>query len=229
MANNDQSKVVIVNKKLIVEGNQDKRVIPELMEANGVTWGKGKEPVYIEAYGSDEFINNKKISARLKASGLTHLGLIIDADENPKDRWQSIRNACLKVEEIQKSIDNLPEQMPETGLIINIPNGTEFIKFGIWMMPDNENRGMLETFLAYMIKDESDPLWQYAQEVVTEAKTKGAKFIDEHIDKAYIYSWLAWQKPPGRQLHNAIQEEILNPQHPKAQVFVKWFKDLYDL
>jgi hypothetical protein len=44
---------------------------------------------------------------------------------------------------------------------------------------------------------------------VTEAKTKGAKFIDEHIDKAYIYSWLAWQKPPGRQLHNAIQEEIL--------------------
>ncbi|WP_228036432.1 DUF3226 domain-containing protein [Dolichospermum flos-aquae] len=80
-----------------------------------------------------------------------------------------------------------------------------------------------------MIKDESDPLWQYAQEVVTEAKTKGAKFIDEHIDKAYIYSWLAWQKPPGRQLHNAIQEEILNPQHPKAQIFVKWFKDLYDL
>ena len=196
------------------------------MEANGVPWTKGKEPVNIEAYGSDEFINNKKISTRLKASGLTHLGLIIDADENPKDRWQSIRNACLKVEAIQKSIDNFPEEMPESGIIINMINNQ---KFGVWMMPDNENRGMLETFLAYMIKDESDPLWQYAQEVVTEAKTKGAKFIDEHIDKAYIYSWLAWQKPPGRQLHNAIQEEILNPQHPKAQVFVKWFKDLYDL
>jgi hypothetical protein len=193
MANNDQSKVVIVNKKLIVEGNQDKRVIPELMEANGVTWEKGKEPVYIEAYGSDEFINNKKISTRLKASGLTHLGLIIDADENPKDRWQSIRNACLKVKAIPKSIDNLPEQMPETGLIINIPNGTEFIKFGIWMMPDNENRGMLETFLAYMIPSESEPLWQYTQEVVIEAKARGAKFINSHIDKARIYSWLAWQ------------------------------------
>ncbi|MBD2665659.1 hypothetical protein B6N60_04545 [Richelia sinica FACHB-800] len=225
MANNDQSKVVIFNKKLIVEGEQDKRVIPELMEANGVPWPKGKEPVDIEAYGSDGFIDNKKISTRLKASGLTHLGLIIDADENPEDRWQSIRNACLKVETIQKSIDDFPEKMPETGMIINMNNQ----KFGIWMMPDNQNRGMLETFLAYMIKDESEPLWQYAQEVVIEAKTKGAKFIDEHTDKAYIYSWLAWQKPPGRQLHNAIQEEILNPQHPKAQVFVKWFKDLYDL
>jgi hypothetical protein len=225
MTNND----IIFNKKLIVEGEQDKRVIPQLMAANGVTWPRDKEPVYIESYGSDGFINNKKISARLKASGLTHLGLIIDADENPKDRWQSIRNACLKVEEIQKSIDNLPEQMPETGLIINIPNGTEFIKFGIWMMPDNENRGMLETFLAYMIKDESDPLWQYAQEVVTEAKTKGAKFIDEHIDKARIHSWLAWQNPPGTQLHDAVKFKILDPEHPKAQAFVKWFKDLYDL
>lgn len=226
MANNDKSKVVIVNKRLIVEGEQDKRVIPELMEANGVNWTKGKEPVDIQSYGSDGFIDHKKISARLKASGLTHLGLIIDADENPKDRWQSIRNACLKVEGIQKSIDNFPEIMPETGLIINMINHQ---KFGVWMMPDNQNRGMLETFLAYMIKDESEPLWLYAQEVVTEAKIKGAEFIDEHIDKAYIYSWLAWQKPPGRQLHNAIQEEILNPQHPKAQVFVKWFKDLYDL
>jgi hypothetical protein len=98
MKNNDKSRVLIFNKKLIVEGEQDKRVIPELMEANGVPWTKGKEPVYIEAYGSDEFINNKKISTRLKASRLTHLGLIIDADGNPKDRWQSIRNACLKVE-----------------------------------------------------------------------------------------------------------------------------------
>jgi len=83
MTNNDKSRVLIFNKKLIVEGEQDKRVIPELMEANGVTWPLGKEPVYIQSYGSDGFINNKKISARLKASGLTHLGLIIDADENP--------------------------------------------------------------------------------------------------------------------------------------------------
>jgi hypothetical protein len=71
--------------------------------------------------------------------------------------------------------------------------------------------------------------WQYAQEVVAEAKNRGALFIDSHIDKAYIYTWLAWQKPPGRQLHNAIEEEILNPQHPKAKTFVTWFKTLYDL
>ncbi|WP_243147109.1 DUF3226 domain-containing protein [Scytonema sp. UIC 10036] len=42
-----------ISKKLIVEGEQDKRVIPYLIEANGIPWGNTKEKaaVYIEAYG----------------------------------------------------------------------------------------------------------------------------------------------------------------------------------
>lgn len=208
-------------KKLIVEGEQDKRVIPYLIEKNGITWGKTKEEavVFIESYGSDQFIDADVISTELKASGLTALGLMVDADDDLSARWTSIRNACLK------SIPNLPDQIPQTGLILS----TNGIKFGVWIMPDNLMRGMLETFLSYMIPDESEPLWKYSQEVVAEAKRKGALFIDSHIDKAYIYTWLAWQNPPGRQLHNAILEQILNPQHPKAQTFVNWFKTLYDL
>jgi hypothetical protein len=208
------------SKRLIVEGEQDKRVIPYLMEANGIAWLRGKEPVDIQSYGGDSLINAYRISARLKETGLTHLGLILDADDDAYTRWQSIRNACLL------SIPDIPEQIPATGLIMNTQDDK---KFGIWIMPDNVLRGMLETFLAYLVPDESEPLWQYAQEVVAAAKAQGAKFINSHIDKAYIYSWLAWQNPPGRQLHNAIEEKILDPQHPKAQVFVNWFKGLYDL
>lgn len=206
-------------KRLIVEGEQDKRVIPELIEANGIPWKKGNEPVYIKPRGSNDF-NSYWISAQLKEAGLTHLGLILDADDNSSTSWQRIRDACLP------SIPDIPQEIPETGLIHITNTG---IKFGIWIMPDNRIKGMLETFLAYMISDESQPLWKYAQEVVGESKNRGAEFIDYHHDKAYIYTWLAWQNPPGRQLHNAIQEKILNPQHPKAQVFITWFKDLYDL
>jgi hypothetical protein len=210
------------SKKLIVEGNQDKRVIPELIEKNGIIWGETKEAaiVDIQAYGSDQFIDADEISTLLKASGLTHLGLMVDADENPLGRWNSIRNACLK------SIPDFPEKLPETGLIHTTNNG---IKFGVWMMPDNQMQGMLETFLAYLVPDESESLWRYAQEVVVEAKIREASFKDFHIDKANIYTWLAWQNPPGRQLHQAIMERIFNPQHPKAQTFVNWFRTLYDL
>ncbi|MDJ0733890.1 MAG: hypothetical protein QNJ47_07355 [Nostocaceae cyanobacterium] len=46
-------------KKLIVEGEQDKRVIPEFIEANGITWEdeKGNPIVYIEPNGNNQIRN----------------------------------------------------------------------------------------------------------------------------------------------------------------------------
>lgn len=75
-------------KKLILEGDQDKRVIPHLIEANGIPWGETKQKavVYIESYGSDQFIDADVISTELKASGLTALGLMVDADDDPSGR-----------------------------------------------------------------------------------------------------------------------------------------------
>ena len=209
-------------KKLIVEGEEDKRVIPYLIEANGISWGETRNTAVVEikSYGGYQNLNADRISAELKASGLTALGLIVDADDNLNTRWDSIRNICIK------SIPSLPKKLPVSGLICNTPLG---IKFGIWIMPDNQTTGMLETFLRYLVPDESELLWQYAQAVTQEARNKGAKYIDNHLDKANIYTWLAWQNKPGRQLHQAVKEKILDPTHPKAQTFVKWFKNLYDL
>jgi hypothetical protein len=46
-------------KVLLVEGDEDKRVIPYLIEANGIRWGERNEPkvVDIEAYdGVDDML-----------------------------------------------------------------------------------------------------------------------------------------------------------------------------
>jgi hypothetical protein len=212
----------IHSKVLLVEGRQDVRVIPELIEANGVNWGTKKNPVVKirDCDGYQKLVDQDIISTELKASGLSVLGIMIDADENPSRRWQSIRNVILK------SIPDIPETLPENGLIHILPGG---IKLGIWMMPDNKMRGMLETFLAYMIPVGNEVLWQFAQTTAQEAKTQGAEFTDFHLDKANIYTWLAWQNPPGRQLHQAIMERIFDPNHPNAQKFVNWFINLYEL
>ena len=61
------------------------------------------------------------------------------------------------------------------------------------------------------------------------AYLKGATFKESYIDKAEIYTWLAWQNEPGRQIHQAIKYNILNPNNPKVQRFINWFKELYDL
>lgn len=197
-------------------------MIPELIEANDVNWGTRERPVVFirDCDGYQNLVDPDVISTELQASGLSALGIIIDADDNPIGRWQSIRNAILT------SIPDIPEVLPEDGLLHTTSNG---IKFGIWIMPDNRMCGMLETFLTYMIPTDSEALWQFAQVVTNEARDKGAVFTDPHVDKANIYTWLAWQNPPGRQLHQAIMERILHPNHPNAQRFVTWFKTLYGL
>jgi len=210
-------------KKLLVEGNEDKRVIPELIEANGIPWGETKKEaiVEIQSYdGIENMLDFDEIDTQLDDSGLTALGLIVDADDNPTARWQQVRNVCLP------RISNLPENLPEEGLIHQTNFG---VKFGVWMMPDNKTSGMLETFLGYMIPSGGDRLWDYTDEVIREAKNRGATFKENHTDKAKIHSWLSWQDPPGRQLHNAIMERILDPKHPKAEIFINWFKTLYNL
>ena len=215
-------------KILMVEGVTEKYLIPYLMEANGVRWGNDKDrPVEIKSYdGYQNIVKPDVIATILQQSSpsLTALGIIIDADNNPRDRWVSIRNIC------QKSIPDLPTNLPENGLICDVTNiNNDKAKFGIWMMPDNQMCGMLETFLAYMIPNEAETLWQFAQSSVEQAKTKGAKFTEFQIDKANIYTWLAWQNPPEMQLNQAVKETVLDPTHPNAQKFVTWFKDLYEV
>jgi hypothetical protein len=213
---------------LLVEGDNERFTIPELVEANGFNWviGKDKYLVYIDDYGGGDtkIVKSAVISTELNVAGRKALGLIVDADNDCGKRWQSIRNACIKI------IPDLPQDLPETGLIHNaFTKSGKPVKFGVWIMPDNKTRGMLETFLAYLVPNESATLWQYTKQTVIEAKDNGANYKQTHLDKANIYTWLAWQNPPGRQLHNAVMEKILNPHHPKARVFIKWFRDLYNL
>lgn len=176
--------------RLLVEGEVDKRVIPELMEANGILWGPRarQAPVFIAPYGGiDNLLRPGSIETELKASGLQALGIVADADDDAIAQWRRIRDQCLP------HFPGLPDELPEAGLIQSHEHG---VKLGIWIMPDNCLRGMLETFLAYLVPTASQSLWTYATEAVAEAKTLGAPYRGAHIDKAKIYTWLAWQAPP---------------------------------
>ena len=214
-------------KLLLVEGSDDKRTIPELIEKNGITWElkKGVPIVQIkDCQGYTNLSDPIGIKAELAAAERSALGIILDADEEPINRWQSIRNSC------RQSIPDLPDDLPATGLIHQTYSSSgNPIKFGIWMMPDNQQRGMLETFLAHLVRDEQDKLWRHAKESVQTAQDKGASWKEVHRDKANIHTWLAWQDPTGCQIHQAITQQILDPKHPRSQPFVTWFRELYGL
>jgi hypothetical protein len=217
--------------KLLVEGDEDKRVIPQLIEANGIRWGERRDqwPVEIEAVGGiDELLRPGSIRAELGQRNLQRLGILLDADTHPTLRWQRVRAECVA------AFPDLPATPPPEGTIARNQEGKSL---GVWLMPDNQSRGMLETFLAYLVPGGGSALWAYAQEVVVEARQRAPYhddgrrdvYRDAHLDKAAIHTWLAWQDPPGAQLHHAVLQKMLDPRARHAQPFVTWFRRLYEL
>lgn len=211
--------------QLLVEGAEDKRVIPELIERSGIPWEQSPKQYYVQitdCEGVENLLKGSYISSRFKSSGLKSLGIIIDADgltDSHPNKTGSLLRLCQ---------DLIPEYqwIPSAeGLIATNQHGQ---KLGVWIMPDNTNPGMLETLLLSLPPQEQAALMSYVQSVTKAAKSQhGAPFLEAHQHKAILHAWLAWQDPPGRQLHQAIKENLLSKSSPMVVAFVKWFVELY--
>ena len=118
---------------LLVEGDDDRRVIPWLIEAHGIAWASGGEQiVFFKPFdGIEAMLKPGAIEMELKTPGLEALGVMVDADDDAGQRWQRIRTRC------QVAFPGLRETLPATGLIETTPDG---LKLGVWLMPDNRSR-----------------------------------------------------------------------------------------
>lgn len=204
--------------RLLVEGLSEQRVIPQLIEGAGVHWGPKEDPIVtIYHYeGAEDLLGPNQIVTQSKSSGLVALGVVVDADEDPMARWASLRGR------VEGRFD-LPEEPPANGLIVDRGG----LRFGAWIMPDNVGRGMLETFLCMLRPTDNLRLLEHSHDAAGRARALGAPFKDNHTDKAHIHGWLAWQDPPGLQLHQAVLAKLLDPTGPHAAGFVRWFRELF--
>ena len=209
-------------KKLLVEGETDKRTMPFLLEANGVAWETADGPVvYIAPYGGvDQMLKLGAIESELSASGLEALGIVVDANGDPRRQWARIRGLC------QAQFPSLPPDIPAEGLQVTHVAGP---RFGVWIMPDNRSKGMLEDLLVQLVPGESGSLFALAEHCVEEAEEQGAPFKPVHRTKAKVHTWLAWQDEPGKSLHQAVHHRVLDPTMTESKPFVRWFRHLFSV
>ncbi|TMQ06440.1 MAG: hypothetical protein E6J90_42235 [Deltaproteobacteria bacterium] len=203
---------------LIVEGKDEVRVLAELLELAGIPWPKGNEPVDIEEKdGISNILERGFIETTLKASGVNAVGILVDANGDPTLRWEQVRNR------VAESYPGFPEDLSPAGAIHVVADKP---RIGDWIMPDNVRAGMLETLLLALRT--GDPmLHDHARDVTQQAHELGAPFRDTHREKAELHTWLAWQDPPGRQLHDAVRAKALPPAPPVTDAFVAWFRQLF--
>jgi hypothetical protein len=199
-------------QKLLVEGVDDLHVVSALMQHH-----KFPDSFKIEEKGgiSEVF---KILPVQLKGSNIRTVGVLIDADENAVDRWNTISTILNGV-----GYRDIPATPPAEGLVLKnrgLPN------FGVWIMPDNSLPGMLEDFVSYLVP-EKDDLWQIAQRAIEAIPDENKKFKNRHLCKAHIHTWLAWQKDPGTPLGLSITKKYLDAESDSCKPFLTWISNLF--
>ncbi len=169
------------NKKLLVEGQTDLYVIAEIRNVKSL-------PDNFDIL-DEESISKliEGITPRLKSSGLEAIGIVVDADENLSEIWNSLTK---KFKEI--SIE-LPNKIDDQGLILE----REGVKIGIWIMPNNNLKGTLEDFLYYLIPQNDLLIDEVENHLQTIESKNLQKYNPNNRTKAKIHSWLALQESPG--------------------------------
>lgn len=207
---------------LLVEGANDKHVIYALCEHYNLP---------------ETFAINTPKESNATADGLPKLleifpihlksdkqavGIVLDADENMDQHWQQVKRVIAQT----GMAYDLPESPAPEGTIV-VPTAVFQPRIGIWLMPDNRSVGRLEDFVRFLIPEE-DELVPVAQDVLAQIKiAPGQRWPATHDSKAFIHTWLAWQKSPGLPLGRAITAKALQADSPQARSFADWLRRLF--
>ena len=198
--------------RLLVEGPNDKHVLYALLEHYKVPDG-----FEIRDKGGYENLRDT-LEVELLGSGTRRIGILVDADENVVDRWNSVRNVL-----IQSTYQNVPLAPDPQGTIITQANKPAV---GVWIMPNNQLPGMLEDFVSLLVPD-ADVLWNRAVSAVEQIPTEERLFPVQHQTKAQIHTWLAWQAQPGLPMGLAITTRYLRAESPEALPLMDWIRRLF--
>ena len=217
---------------LLVEGRNDQQAVLHICDKHPYFHVGGEpddasvalqdEPTRLFKVRSEGDVDRLINSIRGHIASRQHnsLGVIVDADTNSGKRWADIENT-LNREKI-----TLPENPEPGGTIIPEQSGhSRNPRIGIWVMPDNGQKGELEDFVAPMIPVE-DPVWPLAQEYIDKIPEDSRKFPAHKTSKAKVHAWLAARQNP-RQIGIAIHHEDLETSGPLCQSFLEWLTKLF--
>ena len=196
---------------LLVEGQDDKHVVRHIRERNPPM------PVFdIKDKSSlQELLHS--ISSEVKFPGRRAVGIMVDANDDPKRRWQSV---AYRVRNIGAVLPDSP--CPNGTIARRIPNFPR-LRLGIWLMPDNVSSGELEHFIAGMIP-RKDPVWPLARQYINQIARP--VFKPQKKRRAEVHAWLATREEP-RRMGLAIKARDLEVETDVCHRFVAWLRLLF--
>ena len=195
---------------LLVEGDDDKHVVEHLVRIQSAMPGFETQT----KGGFDNVV--AAIGPEINVSGRRALGILVDANEDPRARWRLLRE-ILK----DKGIGT-PSGPKANGIVL-----AGKPQIGIWMMPDNNSPGELENFIEKLIPPK-DPVWAMACNFIDAIPESQRKFSDNKQVKAKVRAWLATRARP-RHMGEAIGKGDLSSNEPIALALVDWLRKVFTI
>lgn len=216
------------DRRLLVEGQDDKHVVWQICRRAGTTFSVARSGSDMSVtllssavtFGIAEKGNFRAVLDAIETEilypGRQALGIIVDADAQPTQRWGQLKDAF-------PAAVPLPATPNPAGVII--PEQTGAPRIGVWMMPDNKSPGELENFVKQMIPPAA-PVWTDAQRYIDNIQPAARKFAPGKADKAKLYAWLATLKEPAR-MGAAIGNGDLQTNLSLCPTFLHWLQRLF--
>jgi hypothetical protein len=227
-----------MEKILLIEGKADKAFFEALFKSDFLNMPDVKVDVRTpseQGQASDgksalrNYLQSAKIKELLLNDKISNLGIIVDADY-PKDG-----------QGYSKTLANLKKDIAEYGYTSDIElsqglafthnNAKKLKPLGIWIMPNNQDDGMMEDWIKTIVHSSEHSLFSHAQKTVTELIQPNFKSI--HQSKAEVATWMAWQDPPGVgnelliESFNQKKKPLINSEAANFQSLINWLQYIY--
>ncbi|MBX9598897.1 MAG: hypothetical protein K2X04_10030 [Burkholderiales bacterium] len=135
MSKNSAQRINYDGVVILVEGRDDYLLVKKLVTGN-------QEPIDMKGYTNlPNRLEDIKNRTKQFQDGITHLLIIVDADDNFSTRKQEVLS---KLSAVGISLSSAYQ----LGTIEDVNN----IKVGVYILPDNDNNGSLESLLLQSIK-----------------------------------------------------------------------------
>ena len=217
--------IAMSERILLVEGEADKSFFEEICKTLKLhTKVKVAPPKDVGgSHNNKEGVLNH-LSNLLKQLGdaeITRLAIIIDADSVVYGG--GYKRAIERVAKIVQPYGFTLASDSVGGVLFQHDDG--LADFGMWVMPNNCDEGMLEDWIKDCIHPDENNLFAHAEAVV--GTLPQTKFKPIHISKAEVATWLAWQKKPGHGLYHAVEENLIDTNSVLFKELCVWLTHIY--
>ena len=202
------------NHVLLVEGRHEFHVVRHIWEFNSLT-----PSIHIREKGGVRPLL-RGIPGEIRVEGRTTVGIVVDANDDLRSRWQSV------TDRLQAASIEPPSRPSSNGTIIESRPREGKPRVGIWLMPDNKSPGELEDFIAGMIPSE-DPVWPLSKDYIDGIPEGDREFKEGKILRAKVHAWLATREDP-RPMGLAIKAGDLDTGAEDCQRFLGWLRQLFE-